>query len=299
MFISIISVWYFGGICVLKKNLTIGDLILISNYHNLLFTPVQFIATFGNDFSTTKMAIYRIYDYLDYPDEIYKGIELKEKINNILLRDIKFCYNEKYILNRCNIKFESGKIYGILGESGSGKSTLIKLIIKLLVPNEGEILVNGISLNEINIEQYRKQIGYISTNNLFFYDSVYNNLVFDEKMDYNTVISMCENCEISHEIELKKFIDYNHKNISEGQARRLDITRALLKNPSVLIFDEAMSAIDLRKRKRIFDYIRTREQDFIVIVVSHDKEDIQLFDYYYKMDDGIFYKGGYNNEEHN
>lgn len=296
MFISIISIWLIGGMNVINGQLSVGAVLLLSNYHNLLFSPMQSIASFANDFSTTKVALQRLYDFLDYADESSNEVELGEKVSTITLKNIGFKYKGGKILQNCNITFEAGKIYGISGASGSGKTTLIKLITKLLIPTDGEILINGICLNRINTEQYRKQVGYISVNNLFFSDSVYNNLVFDEEQDLSIVAAMCDNCQISDEIQIESFIEFKHKNISEGQARRLDMARALLKKPSVLILDEAMSSIDFKKRKKIFEYIRTNLSDFIVIVISHNEEDMQLFDYLYKINNGTIYDGEKNNE---
>lgn len=295
MFISVISIWLIGGMNVINGKLSVGDVLLLSNYHNLLFSPIQSIASFANDFSTTKVALHRLYDFLDYADESRNEINLSGKISSITLKNIGFKYKQKVILHSCNMTFKAGKIYGILGASGSGKTTLIKLITKLLIPTDGEILINGICLNKINTEQYRKQVGYISINNLFFSDSVYNNLVFDEELDLSKVAIMCDNCQISDEIQMDSFIDFKHTNISEGQARRLDIARALLKKPSVIILDEAMSSIDFKKRKKIFEYIRTNLSDFIVIVISHNEEDLQLIDYKYKINNGTIYDGEYNN----
>lgn len=215
-------------------------------------------------------------------NELKKKIEEKDnkkyfqnfKLQTLKLNNLNFSYDEKKIIKNLDLKFETNKIYGIIGQSGSGKTTLANLILNLLQPDDGKILVNDtINLNEIknDFQSFVPQKIYLFDNTIKF------NIAFDNE-DENINFEKLHNCiKIS---KLDKFVK-NLKNgineiigedaikISGGQLQRLAIARALYNESQLIIFDEPTSALDAENEKSIIENIGALKKDKIIIIISH------------------------------
>ena len=175
---------------------------------------------------------------------------------------------------------------GIIGESRIGKSTIAKLIVRLLNPDSGEICINDILIDHINLSNLRKEIGYIMQDTLFFNDTILNNVFFDEHKDYNKLEEFSRNLMIYDEImrfseQWETVLCEDSQNISGGQKKRIDILRNVLKNASVLIFDETFSGID---KCEIYEFIQRIKKDYIIIIISHDQKDLEICSRLYKIE---------------
>ena len=215
-------------------------------------------------------------------NELKKKIEKKDnkkyfqnfKLQTLKLNNLNFSYDKKKIIQNLDLKFETNKTYGIIGQSGSGKTTLANLILNLLEPDDGKILVNDtINLNEIknDFQSFVPQKIYLFDNTIKF------NIAFDNE-DKNINFEKLHNCiKIS---KLDKFVK-NLKNgineiigedaikISGGQLQRLAIARALYNESQLIIFDEPTSSLDAENEKSIIENIITLKKDKIIIIITH------------------------------
>ncbi len=225
--------------------------------------------------------------------EVSREIKFDKEIN---LSKISYKYPDRgyQILKDVNMKINKNTFVGISGESGSGKSTLIDIIMGIIKPNEGQILIDGISL-DVSIRDWQKKIGYVSQDIFLFPDTIRKNVAFglpeneidDELLD-----------EVIRKSSLKKFIDSleNGLNtnigeggalISGGQKQRIGIARALYNKPKLLIFDEATSALDISTEKEILNEIINLKKEFTLIFVSHKENSLKYCDKKYLLKNKI------------
>lgn len=198
---------------------------------------------------------------------------------------MSFSYTEsnKKVFDRLNLKFEKGTLYGVHGKSGQGKSTLFKIITGVYQPTEGKVVVNNTDLQELDINSYWKNTGYVMQRTQFFNDTVRRNMgllhiVSEEEMD--TVAKCLDLYDEIHTLEMvwDTEIKLEPCNFSEGQMRRLDIMRNILKNSQILIFDEATANIDEKRRGRFYQLLHELSGDKIIIFSTHNLEELREAD---------------------
>ena len=222
---------------------------------------------------------------LQYPDQKQGDGEKVTTVNNISLEEMSFSYTEsnKKVFDRLNLKFEKGTLYGVHGKSGQGKSTLFKIITGVYQPTEGKVVVNNTDLQELDINSYWKNTGYVMQRTQFFNDTVRRNMgllhiVSEEEMD--TVAKCLDLYDEIHTLEMvwDTEIKLEPCNFSEGQMRRLDIMRNILKNSQILIFDEATANIDEKRRGRFYQLLHALSREKIIIFSTHNLEELREAD---------------------
>lgn len=217
------------------------------------------------------------------------------KINTLSLKDVSFCYknSNKMILNNVMYTFETGKIYGIVGDSGAGKSTLIDLIMGFLSPTTGNILINGNLLSPKIIGGMQNKMAHVPQSIYIKEGSILENIIFNSELNHDSLevlkqaikISCLDDFATSPE-ELDRNIGDGGALLSGGQKQRIAIARALYKNPSVLILDEATNALDIEIEKRIFNNLLKSKNDKIIIIITHNNNNLQYCDEIIKVKDG-------------
>ena len=288
-FVGIAVIWLLGIYELYQGVLSIGELLALCSYQAMLSSPMSTISNYFSEFRTAKVALEDIYDYWDYKDERKSGEVMKEKINSIKINRLGFSYKDKKVLDSITMQFENGKIYALIGRSGIGKSTIVNLLSGEFADYEGEILINDKDMKLLNLRNYRKQIAYVKQKSIFYQDSIYNNLELANKRKKLTVQEACGLIGVKDEIEnmhLKwdTILSENASNLSVGQAKRIDIARNYLKESSIYIFDEATAAIDKEKRELFYKLIKKLAKTSIVILISHNEEDLKYVDDIYELD---------------
>lgn len=283
-FVGTVIIWIVGAGEVFKGNMTIGTIMALMNYQTIIMNPILGIAGFVNEYHTAIVSLKDINQLLAYPDISKRDARIAD-VNEIRLERVSFYYPraKKPVFENISLSFKKGKIYGILGQSGKGKSTLFKLLVGIQKPSSGKMLINDCILDESDLVHYWEMIGFVMQRSQFFNDSLRNNMglmhaVTDIEMDR---IAKC--LDLYDEIHsLSDIWDTVVKtdpcNFSEGQMRRLDIMRAILKKPKLLIFDEATANIDKKRRAYFYQLLHELSADKIILFATHNQDELKEAD---------------------
>lgn len=236
-----------------------------------------------------------VFEYLEYKKEDLNNKNLKINFqNDIVMKDIYFSYDEeKEILKDFNLKMKKGEKIGIIGESGSGKSTIIKIVLGQLKVSAGDIFMDNNLINENNLDDYRKKIGFVTQNYFMLDASLIENIAFGiepQNIDYKKIENLIKVVELEKfvsdlELGLNTNIGEFGEQISGGQRQRIAIARCLYSDPEIIIFDEATSALDLETENKILKTINKASIDkkITMIFVSHRDSTLVLCDKIYKL----------------
>lgn len=280
-----IILFIIGGVNIINGNMTIGTFFILSSYIDRTMGYSMFFASLGESYQTNLASYNRIKELLDKPCVVNNGYNLY-KINSIRLDNVNFRYNKKLIINDFSYNFNKGNIYWIKGDNGAGKSTLISLLIGLYEDNyEGNICYDNKDIRTLNMSEIRRYlIGFVEQNPVLIEDTIINNITLTNNYDlevlnkYIKLIGL-ERYLSSEEDKLNQVINENLTNISGGEKQKLSILRELIKNPSLVIFDEPTSAMDKDSKVEFYKYIQELKYDKIVILISHDQEVKNIVDY--------------------
>lgn len=219
--------------------------------------------------------------------------------NSIQLKSVDFSYADKLILKNINLEIARNQTIALIGRSGSGKSTLINLISGILNPDKGEILIDGIPINKIDIGEWRKKIGYITQETIIFNDTIENNITLWDELkeqrivDYHDAIQKSQLVTFLNENGNKeKVIGDRGVMISGGQRQRIAIARELYKKPALLILDEATSALDSETEKYIQKSIDELKGKLTIIIVAHRLSTIRYADKIVVFENGEIVESG-------
>ncbi len=237
---------------------------------------------------------YRALDII-HNDLMYEIENLKDDkisfINNITLKNISFEYiKNKPILEQVELNIKKGDKVAFIGESGSGKSTLVDIIIGLYKPITGRVYIDDVDLNNLNIKDWRKKVGYIPQNVYLFDGTVGENVAFGNSFDANKVKNVLKKAKILTFLENhQKGIDTNVGEggikLSGGQKQRIAIARALYSDPEILVLDEATSALDYEVEKEIMSEIYDIANNKTLIIIAHRLSTIERCNKIYKIVD--------------
>jgi len=270
------------GIRLLTDNeISLGILIAFVMLVRNLFEPIFELSGTMIFTISAFVSIDRIYEYIEYPDELNVA-ENPESIDNnrgeIHFENVKFRYEkkkEKIALNDVSFKIEDGESVAIVGPSGAGKSTIINLILRFYDPEEGCVYFNGKKITNLEVDEYRKNISIVFQDALLFNDTIMKNIIYaDLDATKEQVERACKDADILdfiNELPLKfdTVIGERGLKLSGGQRQRLSIARALLKDPKILILDEATASIDSISENVIQEAIEKIMNDRTTIIIAH------------------------------
>jgi len=248
----------------------------------------------------------RIFEYFDMPIEIENKenpIVPKTADGNIEFKDVEFSYNsERKILKKINFSLKSGNSIALVGPSGSGKSTIANLIPRLYDVCKGKITFDGIDIRDIDLKWLRNQIGIVSQETYLFNGTIRENLLYakpdatDEEL-----LEVCQKANIAdfimnQEKGLDTIVGNRGLKLSGGEKQRLSIARVLLKDPALLIFDEATASLDSISEKKIQDAINPIIDSRTSILIAHRLSTILAADEILVIKDGIIAERGVHSE---
>lgn len=228
--------------------------------------------------------------------------QYKTVIKQISIKNLEYEYNkeDKFKLNDISFNIGLNSFVAIVGSSGSGKSTLIDLLMGLLKPNKGHIYLDEKDLFSLNLEEHRKNIGFVPQDNIFFNGTIKENLVFGKKEEDSFLYDCLEVAQLKNFVEnlpnkLLEHIGEGGVKLSGGQRQRLSIARALARRPLLLILDEATSSLDTKSELNFQNSLEQISQNYTLIVVAHRLSTIKKASKIIVLDDGrIVQEGDYD-----
>lgn len=303
---GVVILWV-GSVCVIKGQITIGQLITFNSLLVYFLDPVKNLINLQPQMQTAVVAADRLGEILDLEAE--KGENERKKLcpdslsGDIVFKDISFRYGTRQlVLEDINLTIKKGQKVAFVGESGSGKTTLSKLLLHLYKAESGNILINDNNIEDIQIEKLREKITYISQETFLFSGSILDNLSLG--LDYATMDDVIEATKSAqahdfiNELPLRyeTRLEENGANLSGGQRQRLSIARAMLKKPDILIMDEATSNLDAITEKQLDKTISEYSENMTTIFIAHRLSTIKNCDQIFVMDKGRIIERGTHEE---
>jgi ABC-type multidrug transport system fused ATPase/permease subunit len=294
-----VIVLIYGGRSVFTGAMTIGSLIAFIQYLNRLYAPTMGVMESYNYLTKAFVSMQRVSDYLPGARAADKEIPppALRDFRSISIKDVSLTLGNVAILKGLSLFFEKGNVYGIIGPSGAGKSSIINLLCGFYQPTSGMIVLdNGINISQLG--NWSKEVGLIEKENQLFSATILENIrygSFDKTRE--EVMKAGEYGGFSEVLkDLPKgydtVINDTGASLSDGQKQRVSIARALLKNPAVIIFDEATASLDYKLEKNILANLKKYYHDSVIIFVTHRLSSLDEFDYVYEINDGELSKEG-------
>ena len=298
---------FLGGVFVLKGEITLGNITEFVIYVNLLTWPVASLGWTSSLVQRAAASQERLNEFLHTQPEIINPTVDPFIFNDkIDFNQVGYRYEGKtdYALKGINITLKKGKTLAILGTTGSGKSTLVQLLLRMMDVTDGSILVDGKNLNEINLHDFKKHIGYAPQDVFLFSDSVANNISFGisqiEPGLKQKIELAADQAALLSSIEdfpdgMDTMIGERGVTLSGGQKQRVSIARTLIKNPDLLIFDDCLSAVDTKTEAEILNNLKKIMREKTSIIISHRVSTVKDADHIILLDNGEIAEQGTHN----
>ncbi|MEC7548828.1 MAG: ABC transporter ATP-binding protein [Bacteroidota bacterium] len=270
---------FIGGRLVLVDGVLSGSAFIA--YMGLAYgvlTPAKGFAKAIYSVRKGNAAASRVIEYLFYQPKIIsrnKSKKIGDFKKEIVFKNVSFRYEKENVINKINFKIKKGETVALVGASGSGKTTLANLLARFYDTTKGSIEIDGTEIKDLNIIDLRKLFGYVTQNSILFHESVKNNLLISNPKASNEEIYSA--LKISNSLSfveklpdgIETIIGENGNKLSGGQKQRLSIARAILKNPPIMIMDEATSSLDTESEKLVQDALQKMMKNRTSFVIAH------------------------------
>ncbi|MBX7109268.1 MAG: ABC transporter ATP-binding protein/permease [Chitinophagales bacterium] len=292
---------------IFTQKITVGQFTTLFIYSFFIFGPLQELGNIINIYREAEVSMANFNNIMSMPAEHTPLHPLSiGKVNEFEFKNVSFRHQSSKLFAIKDISFDVGlgETIAFVGPSGSGKTTLIKLLVGLYQPAAGEILYNRINGKEINLNELREQIGFVTQDTQLFSGSIRENLLFvnpaasDEEIMDALQKASCQGLLARADKGLETVIGEGGVKVSGGEKQRLSIARALLRRPSLMVFDEATSALDSLTEEEITDTIRmvSKNQQHITIMIAHRLSTIMHADRIYVLEQGQIIEEGHHSE---
>lgn len=299
--LSTILTIYIGGKQVIEGSITAGNIAEFIVYVNQLTFPVTMLGWVTTLIQRAAASQKRINEFLQLKSEITSSNPSKPVIKGkITFNDVSFTYPDTGIKALKNISFEieKGQFIAIIGRTGSGKSTLANLIMRMYDADSGQILIDGEELKSLNLGNYRNQIGFVPQEVFLFSDTIKNNIAFGlSSVSDEQVKQAAQNAAVYHNIigfeqKFETMLGERGITLSGGQKQRVSIARALIKEPTVLIFDDCLSAVDTKTEEEILGNLGKIMLGKTSIIIAHRISTIKNADKIIVLNEGMILEQG-------
>lgn len=299
-----IILWY-GGNLIFQHKTSADWLFTFIIMFTQIINPFKNLSTSFLNIQKGAAAIERIEHLLNADNtitELPNAKPVKSFERAIELRNVHFSYGERKILDNVNLVIQKGKTIALVGASGAGKSTLVDLVPRFHDVTGGEILIDGINVKEYKLDDLRRLMGVVSQEPILFNDTIYNNITLGTGGASQQQIEEAARIAHAHNFILNKPEGYNTvvgdrgSKLSGGERQRVTIARAVLKNPPILILDEATSSLDTESERIVQDAINSLMQNRTCIVIAHRLSTVQHADEIIVLEKGKIIERGTHNE---
>jgi ATP-binding cassette subfamily B multidrug efflux pump len=303
--ISNLIVIFVGGNKYITGEIELGILAEFIIYVNMLTWPVATVGWVTSIVQQAEASQKRINEFLKQKTRI-ENLNKKqyEIFGDIKFEHVTYEYEETNIraLNNLSFEIKKGQSLGILGGVGTGKSTIAELIVRNFDPTIGKVFIDGKNLRKHNLDLIRKNVGYVPQSTFLFSDTILNNIKFGNPESSFEKIIKYANISNVHDDIMKFGEQYNSVlgergiNISGGQKQRIAIARAMIKEPSILILDDSLSAVDTKTEDLIFKNVFKKESNSTKIIISHRVSTLKYCDNIIVLKDGEIIQSGNHNK---
>lgn len=300
--ITIGLIVFFGGKLSLEGNGLTGSqfIFYIATFYTLL-DPIKRFSKALSDVQKGEVSAQRIFEILDAEVSIQdlpdaKGIAAFE--DKIEFKNVTFAYGKHDVIKDFNLTIKKGETVALVGQSGSGKSTLANLITRFWDVKSGQILIDGIDIKHIKLQDYRMLFGLVTQDSILFNDSIFNNISLGDKLpnqervEHAAKVANAEEFIVKMPEKYQESVGEGGNKLSGGQKQRLSIARAVYKNPPIMVLDEATSALDTRSEKLVQEALNNMMQNRTSLVIAHRLSTIQNADKIVVMEAGKIIEEG-------
>jgi ATP-binding cassette subfamily B protein len=268
-----------GGRGVLEGNFELGKLVAFLSYIGMLFGPLSIITNIMDWASRTVTAAERVFEVLDTEPEVRDAPNaqpLTEVKGEIILENVSFGYEKHHlVLHEVSLHIRPGEMIGLVGPSGSGKTTLINLICRFYDPTRGRILLDGKDLREVRMQDLRRHIGVVLQDNFLFPGTIRENIAYARPDATLEEIIEAAKAANAHDFIMRfpdgydSWVGERGHRLSGGERQRIAIARAILRNPQILILDEATASVDTETERLIQEALERLVQNRTTIAIAH------------------------------
>lgn len=298
------TIGFVGSLFVLNGSILVGELQAFVRYIWQVNDPISQVSNLSSQIQSAFAALHRISEILNETEE--KTVENPQTLTHakghVQFDHLCFGYHDKEVLHDLNIDIQSGQMVAIVGPTGSGKTTLISLLLRFYDVTSGSIRIDGVDIRQIPREQLRSMFGMVLQDTWLFHGTIYENIHYgrlDARKD--EVIEAARQANVDHFIRTlpdgyDMIVNEEANNISQGEKQLLTIARAMLKDPQIMILDEATSSVDTRLEKRLQDAMQNVMKGRTSFVIAHRLSTIKNADLILVIKDGYLVEQGKHEE---
>ena len=296
IFTGTILIWFVGGQQIFQGQLTLGALFMFQSLMHRFFIPIHTLCQMNERFVRAATSAERVFEILDTPPSVADkkyAVALEKVQGNVEFRDVYFSYDtEKNALNGVSFHVEAGEMIGLVGHSGAGKSTLINLITRFYDASDGTIEIDGHNIQDIKVKALRQQVGVVLQDPFLFQGTIAENIGYSKPGATRHEIVAAAKAANAHDFIIKFSDGYDTMvgergaRVSGGERQRISIARAILKNPRILILDEATSSVDTETESKIQEALERLVRGRTVFAIAHRLSTLKYADRLVVLKDG-------------
>lgn len=295
----------YGGYMVIKGEMTMGDLVTVNGYLWMLMVPLRFCGWWINDvhrFVTSAEKIYTTYNQEPNVKRPERPVERTHFRGDVSFRDVSYKADNADIISDISFDVKAGQTVGIIGTTGSGKSTVMNLLCRFFDTAQGEVLVDGVNVKDLDLYDLRDNIGIAMQDVFLFSDTIEGNIAYGRPdCSFEEVKKAAKMADANLFIQnmpdgYDTIVGERGVGLSGGQKQRISLARALIKDPAILILDDTTSAVDMETESYIQKQLKNIEKDCTIFIIAYRISSIKDADLILVMDNGRIVERGTHDE---
>jgi ATP-binding cassette subfamily B protein/subfamily B ATP-binding cassette protein MsbA len=282
-----------GGYHLCRHEMTIGGVFALISYSNYVTGPISSVTGLRMMFARIEPSMKRLFDFLDLDEEQNKKVaNHPATVKDLKMSHVSFSYEEKEVLKDVTLHIRPREHIAIIGENGSGKSTIINLVMRFIEPKNGNITLNGRDIMDYGIDEYRDLFAVVSQEPYLFQATILQNIDLQNLHREDEISQAVRQSGVYTLVQkmpnrVNHIVGKNGANLSGGEKQKIAVARAILKNASIIILDEAISQFDAESSIYMQKVIKTEFASKIVILITHNYDHLQDMDRVYRLENGI------------